>query len=152
MSKDRSRRYSSMPSLRKIHEYWSFKNKRLYEKEDFWWVSDCFDDGEPRCYACGSQGIERCHILAYVIGGTNSVENIHLLCKSCHSYSEILDGERYWAWIINKPIMRDIERLCWQFGIKLDPNKDGMWDEVISLVSKVIPDLMQNIQNGESRT
>ena len=142
MREGRNQNRKSMPSLKRIHEYWSFENKRLYEKENFWWVSDCFDDGEPRCYACGSLGVERCHIQAVSVGGDNSVGNLHLLCSSCHAKSEMLEGEPYWLWIINTPIMSTVERFCWDFGMKFDVKKEGIWDDVHALAMKVIPDLM----------
>lgn len=52
------------------------------------------------CMACGSQyGIQRCHILPLCEGGDNSLKNIHLLCKGCHSESEFRSGESYWKWM-----------------------------------------------------
>lgn len=55
---------------------------------------------DATCMACGfTKGIQRCHILPLCEGGDNSLKNIHLLCKNCHSESEHLSGEAYWKWM-----------------------------------------------------
>lgn len=57
------------------------------------------------CFACGHfANIERCHIIPLIDGGSNTVENLHLLCRSCHSVSE--GNPNYWQWL---SYMRDKE-------------------------------------------
>lgn len=54
---------------------------------------------EEQCFACGDTYIiERCHIIPRNSGGTDLVNNIHLLCKKCHIESEFLYGNVYWNW------------------------------------------------------
>lgn len=51
------------------------------------------------CMACGYNGPNyRCHITARVNGGSDAVDNLHMLCKTCHDASEYLQGEAYWRW------------------------------------------------------
>jgi len=63
------------------------------------------------CFACGKSGeVERAHINVRNSENTNStVENIHLLCGSCHYESEGYSGELYFDWIKQKE--SDIKRL-----------------------------------------
>jgi len=53
------------------------------------------------CFACGfesSQPLERAHILALADGGSNDIENLHMLCKPCHKASEFISGDKYFEW------------------------------------------------------
>lgn len=81
-----------MPSPKSIVEYWRNCKHRLDDGQ--------FIDGQ--CFACGSTSVlERCHILAFGLGGDNSVENLHMLCKHCHLTSESLLFDYYWEWYEN---------------------------------------------------
>ena len=48
---------------------------------------------------------ERCHIQAKVNGGTDTVKNLHLLCKDCHKDSEFLEDLDYFKWIEARNLM-----------------------------------------------
>jgi hypothetical protein len=52
------------------------------------------------CFACGSEvGTQRCHIVPKSLGGSDMVDNLHLLCKECHLESEFLENEKvYFRW------------------------------------------------------
>ena len=39
----------------------------------------------PMCESCGSAATEVDHIVALSRGGTNEMDNLRSLCKSCHS-------------------------------------------------------------------
>lgn len=66
------------------------------------------------CFACGLQKItQRAHILAVSEGGNDTVENLHLLCKSCHDESDMLSGQAYWNWFNDKD-----ENLAMQYWFK----------------------------------
>ena len=87
-----------MPAEKTIREFWTSK---LIELDKF----ECNDDittpdsGKLPCFACGYFGhCDRCHILALCEGGNNSLENIHMLCETCHQDSEYLSGDQYWIW------------------------------------------------------
>ena len=55
------------------------------------------------CFACGLfLQTQRAHILSVAEGGTDSVDNIHLLCKNCHGESEMISGEKYRNWFERK--------------------------------------------------
>jgi hypothetical protein len=100
MSKQRN-----MPSKNSIYDYWHKLEGRFeLEKHGFELQTqfDLFGKRKVDCFACGATAnIERCHIKAKNEAGNDGVENLHLLCKSCHVDSEMLSGERYWIWLKN---------------------------------------------------
>lgn len=50
------------------------------------------------CFACGdSRNLEVCHIIPRVFGGSDDIDNLHILCKRCHGESEGL--KKYWEWL-----------------------------------------------------
>lgn len=56
---------------------------------------------DDTCFACGKDNrfhLQRCHILRVNYGGNDKVDNLHILCKSCHTDSEPLYHKRYWNW------------------------------------------------------
>lgn len=81
----------SMPSVEAIHRYW------MTERFDTAWTifGQC-DIGEPTCYCCGrwdhnapegdefTSFYEKCHIVDHALGGTETVDNLILLCRTCH--------------------------------------------------------------------
>lgn len=52
------------------------------------------------CMACGMKNIvvDGAHILPLQYGGTNTIDNFHLLCRHCHYESEHLIGKEYEMW------------------------------------------------------
>jgi hypothetical protein len=90
-----------MPSKRKIRTHWA---NTLISLGKFDSRSEVFDDA---CFACGlySKGLERAHIRARCIGGSDDVENIHLLCGRCHRDSEGMDGSGYLQWFIQRTML-----------------------------------------------
>jgi hypothetical protein len=92
-----------MPSKAQILSYWA---NDLIENDKYWMEAIYEDNCTPKmiqsvCFACGYQGgTERCHIVPKVKGGGDGVDNLHLLCKSCHVESEyIVDYEAYMDWL-----------------------------------------------------
>lgn len=85
---------SKMPSVKEIRDYWIDPAK---------WLAHGIDRDLlaifQGCFACGWAGSTRCHILAHHKGGTETVDNLHILCPVCHEQSENLDGLAYWRWI-----------------------------------------------------
>lgn len=80
---------NKLPSREKIAAYWS-------ERRDL----DLYAD---ECFACGDYlKLERAHICAHTSGGSGGPENLHVLCKSCHLESEMLEGRSYWRWFLHK--------------------------------------------------
>ena len=90
MGKNSPSKNRNLPKPRKIFEYWDAK------------IGDDYEIYEKQCFACGwsakGKGLERCHIMARVLGGTDTVKNLHLLCKICHIQSECFTGDVYWEW------------------------------------------------------
>jgi hypothetical protein len=63
-----------------IREYWADK------------MFECPEDLET-CWGCGITGrTQRCHIQAVCDGGTDSPDNLMLLCKMCHIMQETICG------------------------------------------------------------
>ena len=100
----------SMPSKKKIHEFWT-SSKYAHDVIQRYngILANNIDEEfgilptQKVCYACGYlYRLQRCHILAKQFGGSNSCENLHLLCSNCHWESERFSGDLYWAWLFHK--------------------------------------------------
>jgi len=77
-----------MPTKRMIKANWE-PYLLLLEKFDS--PEELWED--DYCFACGlkpyaTSKTERAHIIPRVYGGDDTVDNLHLLCKKCHRYSE----------------------------------------------------------------
>jgi len=80
------------PKSSDIYTYW--QNQELpYAKNNEFIVLE-----KGTCFACGIfHTLQRAHIVPLSQGGTNTLDNIHLLCKGCHSLSE--GNKKYWNWL-----------------------------------------------------
>ena len=68
-------------------------------------VIEDFAGGDGWCFACGmSDGLvlDRSHIDARCDGGSDDIENLHLLCRTCHKASEHLSGAAYVDWLLRR--------------------------------------------------
>ena len=92
----------SMPNKAKIKKYWTNELLDLQKFDSEFELMEA-----DYCFACGFYfgGTERCHIKARCTGGPDTVDNLHLLCHSCHVTSELLDGDKYWDWFKNGPYL-----------------------------------------------
>jgi hypothetical protein len=68
-----------MPSKKQIFNYWFDKIIDLEDLE----LNDCWGCGFPA-------SIQRCHIQDRCESKNDSVENLVLLCKSCHRMQEVM--------------------------------------------------------------
>ena len=92
-----------MPSKAQIVKYWL---EELITQHEKYWMEAAYEENcspsmpQSICFACGSAiGTERCHIIPKDKGGSDLVNNLHLLCKECHLESEpIIDSEQYLDW------------------------------------------------------
>jgi hypothetical protein len=102
-----------MVTKAKIVEHWQARIEELGptpEKRDL---------SENECFACGDHlKIERAHIEKAQFGGSMGSENLHLLCRRCHTESELFSGGYYWAWLryqreheFKPALLHTIERL-----------------------------------------
>jgi len=76
----------SLPSINEIYEWWDGSNKFVNVMTDL-------------CWRCGNfaRVLERCHIVARCDGGLDDVQNLNLLCRTCHDLTEYsVDPEAYW--------------------------------------------------------
>ena len=86
-----------MPSQNEIYNYWVDGGGSKLMREHG------IELGDLACFACGFDlKIERAHIVAVTAGGTNSEDNLHLLCPNCHIESENFRLDFYWLWLKNK--------------------------------------------------
>lgn len=80
-------------------------NRKVQNLGEFLKIED-----EEFCFACGlPKPTNRCHILAVEEGGTDSIDNLHLLCKNCHSESESFSNKLYWKWFLNKDEILELD-------------------------------------------
>lgn len=89
-----------MPTARAIFNHWKSHLLALGKFDDE------FDRG--LCFACGvyyGYPTHRAHILARVEGGLDTVENLHLLCITCHKDSEYISGDTYDTWFKCRSVM-----------------------------------------------
>ena len=63
-------------------------------------IAKHYDVKRYDCMACRVKDVvvDGAHILPLQYGGSNEIENIHLLCKPCHAESENLWGKEYSLW------------------------------------------------------
>jgi hypothetical protein len=101
-----------IPSEKTIRMYWAntdiWQKKGLGSSERFLEVGFCF----ACCYNWG--GTQKAHIYARVYSQDDSVQNLHMLCPECHTASEPLMGEGYWAWFFD----RTREEVMWAYASK----------------------------------
>jgi len=87
-----------MPKKDKIFSYWDENQYELgaTKQGDEWGIA------EKECFACGNfiRALQRCHIVPLILGGSNELSNLHLLCPPCHFESESLPN--YWNWLKGK--------------------------------------------------
>ena len=89
-------RKRNMPSRKEIFNFWNGKIKSV--------VND------NTCFKCGVTSIldkdiiivDRAHILAVCEGGSDDLDNLHLLCRRCHRDSEVYSGKEYNLWFLSK--------------------------------------------------
>ena len=109
-----------MPTKVKIKKYWEGK---LGNIEDFGETFDntgkLINDGSwnelriDGCWRCGKIGyVERAHINPRCEGGSDSVDNLHLLCRVCHTESEGMTSFKpnslYYEWFFHNGWWEDI--------------------------------------------
>ena len=93
MSTTKSSR-NNMPKKNTIAEYWNPILIRIGLEVDYELQNNI------QCFTCGKtdQRLERAHIKAKCNGGSDSVKNLHVLCRGCHDESEFYEGDIYWRW------------------------------------------------------
>jgi 5-methylcytosine-specific restriction endonuclease McrA len=87
-----ARKSYTMPSKGSIYEYWKDNPKEYFVLDELSLIN------ENTCFACGKLGTQRCHIKPRIYGGDERLENLHLLCNTCHVESESYMDDEYWRW------------------------------------------------------
>jgi hypothetical protein len=112
-------------------KYWLDVFYDLYpSQEKLTYVNDRTAKESP-CFACGahSEPLQRCHIKALCEGGSNAVDNIHLLCRYCHLESEMLSDNFYWKWFDKKiePSNKVLNNAIMKFEMYSEYLRDPEW-------------------------
>jgi 5-methylcytosine-specific restriction endonuclease McrA len=107
-----------MPTAVAIRWHWA---QVLVDLEKFDSVEEALDPAP--CFACGFDGgkgnLERAHILARCEGGSDAVDNLHMLCSTCHKASEGLTGDPYWAWFVSRTYLDRALQVSAKYGANL---------------------------------
>ena len=105
-------RKRKMPSREKIFKHWKNKLNNITNN------NTCFKCGVTPFFNKKNIIVDRAHILAVCEGGTDDLNNLHLLCKSCHRESEAYSGVEYDLWFTsrNKKEFATSLFLLWEKG------------------------------------
>ena len=109
----------NMPSKKNIKNYW--KHKIVDIKHNIFPSVEYLCGGDY-CFACGiltNDSTERAHILSRQEGGSDEVDNLHLLCNICHKDSEQFSGEEYNEWFINRTHIDAMLSIFYKFDYRL---------------------------------
>jgi hypothetical protein len=86
----------NLPTELTIRRHWC---DQLWNEKGFDSRAEFMERGN--CFACGMNpggSLERAHIHARTNGGSDTADNLHMLCRTCHRDSEYLEGDDYWRW------------------------------------------------------
>ena len=88
------KRHALTTTAEEIADYWS----RQIDENDlniFW------SEAHERCWRCGTtKSLQRCHIVARSLGGSDEPSNLVILCSECHADSpDVDDSEIMWDWL-----------------------------------------------------
>lgn len=93
--------------------YWS----RTVDEVD---IGSDWDEAHFRCWRCGTDGrIQKCHIIAKQLGGSDHCSNIVPLCAECHDEApDVVDNSEIWRWI-RETRPAHYGKMRWHQAIKL---------------------------------
>lgn len=120
-----------MPTCDAIRRHWA---EKLVEIGKFDSVQEVMEANY--CFACGmivesvtqpaeedqGQVLERAHIKARCEGGTDDLDNLHLLCEICHKDSEFHEGTEYWDWLGKRTAVDVAISGCYRHKIPIEPH------------------------------
>jgi hypothetical protein len=135
-----------MPTCDAIRRHWA---EKLVEIGKFDSVQEVMEANY--CFACGNiveslspvadgehdlgQILERAHIKARCEGGTDDLDNLHLLCEVCHKDSEIYSDSEYWEWLKARNLWDVALSLVWRSNLEIRPSDTYL--DVICLASRI---------------
>ena len=125
-----------------IVDYWETRKYEGYMGTDW-------DTATEACWCCGkfTKNLEKCHIVAKMLGGEDKVSNYVLLCKSCHRDSPDFDNPDYmWDWIKNnsepcyeffyiKKVLGEYEKMFGKLPMLSDEESENV-SEIIADIQK----------------
>ena len=87
-----------MPTERAIRAFWAGK---LWSVKGYDSPEEFMEPGN--CFACGwHRELHRAHVQARCSGGADDVSNLHMLCRTCHKASELISGDKYYKWLVER--------------------------------------------------
>jgi hypothetical protein len=117
-------RRSHVPSKKTIALDWSRKYGGTFPDDD--------------CWGCGITNcqLERCHLYASVLGGSNDTDNLIILCKFCHHFiQERHAGTKEGADFIKYKILEHHPFMSIKSAYMIEAIKVGMYDFIINDVN-----------------
>jgi hypothetical protein len=101
-----------------------------------------------------SNRLDRAHIFPRCKGGSDGVENLHLLCATCHEDSEYLESpDVYMNWLIERTVIDKMFSFSRRYmGLSLAGlGRDG-WNELarVALKHKTVAGLKMPVCVGEA--
>ena len=102
-----------VPSHSAIASHWGPTLSELEKEPRHSW-EESLSGTSGVCFACGMTApLDRAHIVPRSAGGTDAVENLHLLCRPCHHLSEALPEAGYWGWFMEQDLLsRQMQAIC----------------------------------------
>ena len=81
-------------TVSEIVNYWKRNSQTHTPNVDFY-------DAHERCWRCSYKTkLQKCHIVPHSLGGSDSPQNLVLLCRLCHEEGpNVIDSEIFWDWI-----------------------------------------------------
>ncbi len=150
---------------KEILDYWL---PIINSKDGHKYAPHPIDGGEPTCWACGKywdtkydsfgkydltgttpyyklwakagSKLERCHIVAKSLGGSNEPSNLFIMCKECHILSpDITDPKYFFKWVLSRKGYMEI------YGDKILEASDALgFDYTDKKIQKKINSLFTN--------
>ena len=102
-------RNNSSIKIDSVVEYWLNNDEDIFTNKPT--IKLNLKSGQVTCFCCGDHrdNLEKAHIIPVSSGGSNNVDNIHILCKSCHLRTEsftdipVIGNELYFNFIKQHP-------------------------------------------------
>jgi len=114
----------NLPSHNLIRSYWAPK---LVAIGKFSSAQDL--EHSKVCFACGLRSIvERAHIISKVTNGADQIDNLHLLCPTCHKDSELLESELYLNWFLKRTALDKLLSSYLKYGGNLSDILHSIFD------------------------
>lgn len=85
---------SKTPTIQEIIDYWEVRESECGLAVDW-------SEAHERCWRCGyERHLQKCHIIPDSLGGSNTPDNLVLLCVECHKENPNVHDKKFmWEWL-----------------------------------------------------